>query len=113
MLNTHFTSPVHSSYPGKAAGLSSPVISRLLSAAVINRSFRELLLSDPARALSQGFQGEKFPLDRAEQSLILSIQAETLGDLAAQISSRLAHGLAAGCGSWVPVNQPALVMDAE
>jgi hypothetical protein len=89
------------------------VISRLLTAAVINQRFRELLLNDPAKALSQGFQGEQFALSWEEQDLILSIQADNLGEFASRISSGLTAGVRKGSGSWLPVNQPALVMDAE
>jgi hypothetical protein len=88
-------------------------ISRVLAAAVINKGFRELLLSDPARALSQGFQGEEFPLDYDQKALIKSIRAESLSDFALQITSFQETG-AAGCSTeWIPVNQPAFILDAK
>lgn len=62
-------------------------ISRLLTAAVVNRGFRDLLLSSPARALEKGFNGEKFSLAQREKELILSIQAGSLSEFAQQLSS--------------------------
>jgi len=88
-------------------------ISRLLAAAVINKGFRELLLSDPARALSQGFQGEEFPLDYDQKALVFSIRAESLSDFALQFTSIREAGAAGCCEAWIPVNQPAFVLDAK
>ena len=95
------------------AQLPSCEISRLLSAAVINKGFRELLLSDPARALSQGFCGEEFSLDIDQKALILSIQADSLTEFARQITSAPAKEPARCIGMWVPVNQPAFVLHAR
>ena len=87
-------------------------ISRLLSAAVINKGFRDLLLSDPARALAQGYYGEKFSLDNEQEALVLSVQAESLTDFAQQITSpRKKEPISSG--AWVPVNQPSFVLHAK
>lgn len=59
-------------------------LSRLISAAIINRGFRDLLLSNPEKALSSGVNGETFRLDRAERELVLSIKASSLADFAAK-----------------------------
>ena len=88
-------------------------ISRLLSAAVINKGFRELLLSDPARALSQGFCGEEFPLDYDQKALIKSIRANSLSDFAKQITSRPEEKRDGSNAEWIPINQPAFVLDAK
>ena len=88
-------------------------ISRLLSAAVINKGFRELLLSDPERALAQGYFGEKFSLDYGQKALILSIRAKSLKDFALQITSPRKKETAPGGGAWVPVNQPSFVLHAK
>ncbi|RME86671.1 MAG: hypothetical protein D6770_11365 [Anaerolineae bacterium] len=64
-------------------------IHRILAAAVVNREFRHLLLHDPEQALRDGFQGEAFVLSDAERLLLLSIHADSLADLASQISSAL------------------------
>jgi len=61
-------------------------LSRLLSAAVINRSFRDLLLSNPEKALAMGVNGETFRLDRGERELILSIRANSLADFAVKVA---------------------------
>jgi len=88
-------------------------ISRLLSAAVINKGFRELLLSDPARALAQGYFGETFSLDIEQQTRILSIQADSLSDFARQITAPVVEKTACGSAVWIPVNQPAFVLHAK
>ena len=61
-------------------------ISRLLTAAVVNRGFRSLLLTNAERALSRGYQGEYFRLDNRQKDLILSIRADTLADFATQLT---------------------------
>ncbi len=62
-------------------------ISRLITAAVINQGFRKLLLTNPAKAISTGFNGESFRLDRHETELILSIQATSLADFAVKVAN--------------------------
>ena len=61
-------------------------INRLLAAAVINKQFCNLLLENPELALSEGFQGESFPLTTEERALVLSIQAGSLVELAQQVA---------------------------
>ena len=63
-------------------------LNRLMSAALINRCYRELLLSEPAKALAVGFQGEIFQLSQEKQNLILAHQAQTLPELAILLSGR-------------------------
>ena len=60
--------------------------SRILSAAVINRNFRSKLLSDPAKAISSGFNGERFEINGKEKARLSAIQAVSLADFAAQLS---------------------------
>ncbi len=91
----------------------SSVISRLLAAAVINKGFRDLLLSDPAQALAQGFNGEKFQLNYDQKALVLSIRAEKLSDFALQLVSGQAEEPAGSSSEWVPVNQPAFMLHAK
>ncbi len=88
-------------------------ISRLLAAAVVNQGFRDLLLTHPDQALAEGFHGEKFPLDFNEENLVLSIRADSLSDFALQIISYLEDRTRGCSGQWIPLNQSALVMDAE
>ena len=91
----------------------SHVISRLLSAAVINKGFRDLLLSDPARALAQGYYGEEFSLDFDQKALVFSIQAESLSEFARQLTSTRKDRATGGSGEWIPVNQPAFALHAK
>jgi len=70
--------------PRNLAGLS-----RLFEAAVINRQFCQLLLSQPETALRQGYLGKTFDLTLEEQALIISIQANSLPDLAQQVTTAL------------------------
>jgi hypothetical protein len=67
-------------------------ISRLLTAAVINQSFRHLLLTNPEKAINNGYNGESFRLERDEKELILSIQATSLTDFAVKISGEKTEG---------------------
>lgn len=66
--------------PGVHLGLST-----VLAAAVVNPTFRDLLLKDPETALKQGYLGEPFVLSEEETGLLLSIRAATLTNLAQQI----------------------------
>ena len=64
-----------------------PELSRILSAAVINSQFRQLLLQNPLVAVSSGYRGEKFSLDSTEQQAIAAIKATTLAEFAAQLTN--------------------------
>jgi hypothetical protein len=64
-------------------------MSKLFEAAVVNRQFCQLLLSQPEAALRQGYQGNSFELTREEQALIVSIRANSLPDLAQQVTAVL------------------------
>lgn len=60
-------------------------ISRLISAAVVDKTFRKLLLTKPALAMALGYNGENFDLTEEDQALIQTIQAASLPDFAAQL----------------------------
>jgi hypothetical protein len=67
--------------------------SRLISAAVINQNFCNLLLTSPAAALTTGYGGETFQLTAEQQNLILSIRATSLSNFAMQlVASRNGNG---------------------
>ena len=66
--------------------LASAEYSRILSAAVINNRFRQMLLSDPIKAISNGYSGEKFDINNDEKNRLATIQASSLADFAAQLS---------------------------
>ena len=65
-------------------------LSRLLVAAVVNRTFRQTLLNNPTKALC-GYGSEKFDFTPAERTRILSIRAATLQEFALQ-AQRLIDG---------------------
>ncbi len=61
-------------------------LSRLLTAAVVNREFCNLLLSDPAIAVATGYNVEPFDLAADVQEMIFSIRATSLADFAEQLT---------------------------
>lgn len=60
--------------------------SRILTAAVINSHFRQLLLSNPEMAISSGYGGEMFHLPKEEKRRVASIRASSLEDFACQLT---------------------------
>jgi hypothetical protein len=64
---------------------SSNGLNRVFAAAVVNRQFCDMLLKNPREALQKGYLGETFPLTPEEISLIASIRAESLPELARQV----------------------------
>ncbi len=64
-------------------------LSRVFSAAVVNKQFCSMLLEDPNRALKNGYLGETFSLNNEEHDLIISIRASSLSDLAQQVNRSL------------------------
>ena len=64
-------------------------ISGLFAAAVVSQGFRDMLLSDPEKALKQGYLGKGFGLSQADASLIVSLNAKSLADLAQQVVQTL------------------------
>lgn len=63
-----------------------PEYSRILSAAVINKQFRNQLLEDPKRAISRGFNGEVFQLSSEEKNELSSLKGLSLADFASQLA---------------------------
>jgi hypothetical protein len=64
-------------------------LSGLFAAAVVSQNFREMLLNDPEKALKQGYMGKSFSLSPADASLIVSLNAKSLADLAKQVVQTL------------------------
>ena len=64
---------------------SHPGLSSVFAAAVVNQNFREMLLKEPEKALKQGYLGKRFALSQADASLIVSLNAKSLSDLADQV----------------------------
>lgn len=81
-------------------------VNRLLAAAVVNKQFRQLLLSDPVQALDIGCQGEKFAFSRIERDLIFSIQANSLHELAGHLISSLGISPSSNQHHFKPEIQP-------
>jgi hypothetical protein len=70
---------------------ASSGLSRVFAAAVVNKQFREVLLHEPSIALQNGYLGETFSLSKQEEDLIISIRANSLPDLAKQITRSLPY----------------------
>jgi hypothetical protein len=66
------------------AGLSS-----LFAAAVVSKSFCNMLLSHPEEALQRGYMGKTFGLSHQDAALIISLNAHSLQDLAKQVVQTL------------------------
>lgn len=64
--------------------------SRILSAAVINEKFRTQLLSNPEKAIKNGYNGEAFHLAISETHKLSMIHAASLAEFAAKMNSILA-----------------------
>jgi len=56
--------------------------SRILSAAVVNKKFRKLLLSNPGLAIQNGYAGEAFNLGKEETEWITAIKVSNLEEFA-------------------------------
>lgn len=63
-----------------------PEYSRIFSAVVINQQFRDLLLNDPDRAVSRGFNGESFNLSSKEKNELSSLKGLSLADFASRLA---------------------------
>ena len=91
-----------SSY-GSASSAPRPhqEICRLLTAAVVNIHFRQMLLANPGKAIASGYAGEAFRITTDEKQRLSSIRATSLADFASQAvqiqdSSRVVAGMPAG-----------------
>jgi len=62
-------------------------LNKLFEAAVVSRQFCQLLLSQPEAALQQGYLGNTFDLTLEERALIVSIRANSLPELAQQVTN--------------------------
>jgi hypothetical protein len=113
MLTEYISRPIHHKEYHRAIDHRSGEISRLLAAAVINKRFRDLLLSDPARALAEGFHGETFQLTHDQKMLVLSIRADKLSDFALQLTSDQVSEKVGSSGEWVPFHQPAFAIHSK
>ena len=81
-------------YPVPKLGLRNHSVNhnglrRLFAAAVVSDQFRETLLRKPEEALANGYLGQTFVLTDQEKTLIKSIRADTLTDLAQKVNRAL------------------------
>ncbi|MGE5123713.1 MAG: hypothetical protein ACM3H7_04290 [Acidobacteriaceae bacterium] len=60
-------------------------LNRMLCAAVVSKSFRHALLTNPEIAVASGYQGESFNLDAEDRSWLFSMRPANLVDLAANL----------------------------
>ena len=81
---------------GRKVLSDSAEINRLLAAAVVSTKFCNLLLTNPARALEEGFAGERFNLSDEEQDFILALHVASLKEFAAQLCEHLSRHYAPG-----------------
>lgn len=64
-------------------------INRVLAAAVVSQKFCALLLSNPARAVEQGYAGQQFLLSDVEYDLVLSARGCSLQEFAQRIGETI------------------------
>jgi hypothetical protein len=57
-------------------------MSRLINAALVDKSFCGRLLSEPASAIENGYNGEIFRLSSLETEFVFSVKADSLTDFA-------------------------------
>ena len=60
-------------------------LNRLLSAAIVSKSFRHMLLTSPEIAVASGYQGETFNLSLEDRNWLFSIRPASLVELAASM----------------------------
>jgi hypothetical protein len=66
---------------------SNDEMNRLLCAAVVSKSFRSMLMTNPEIAIASGYQGETFNLSDEDRGWLSSIRPANLVDLAASMVS--------------------------
>lgn len=91
-------------------------LSRLISAAVVNQHFCNMLLNHPAEAIANGYSGKPFHLEREEQDLVISINATTLPDFAMQLAKhqyeKNRNVNSNGSSYWLPINESLVALDS-
>ena len=78
----------------------SQELSRLIAAAVVNKTFCRVLLTNPAQALQKGFSTETFELTTAERSLVMAIRAVDIVDFAQQVANGKPSRSARSISNW-------------
>lgn len=67
-------------------------LNQLLCAAIVNDSFRDTLLQNPAQAIATGYNDHDFSLTTEERDLLLEIKAQRIEDFAAQVYGWISGG---------------------
>jgi hypothetical protein len=62
---------------------------RLFAAAIVSDQFRDTLLREPETALTNGYLGQTFVLTDQEKTIIKSVRAKNLTDLAQKVNQAL------------------------
>lgn len=83
MICTEIRSQITSVY--KEGVTERTEFSKLISAAVINPIFRNLLLHNPRKAIAEGFAGENFYISIFDQQKISQFRANSLSEFAQKI----------------------------
>jgi hypothetical protein len=78
-------SPVLQSNTQLEYSSSNDEMNRLLCAAVVSKSFRSMLMTNPEIAVATGYQGESFNLSDEDRGWLTSIRPANLVDLAANL----------------------------
>jgi len=81
-------------YSASSLGFHEPAVERsglyrLFAAAVVSNQFRATLLREPEAALADGYLGQTFALTDQEKTIIKSVRASTLTDLARKVNHAL------------------------
>ena len=81
-------------YPASSLGVHRPYVGRtglhrLFAAAIVSDQFRETLLREPELAIATGYLGQMFALTDQEKTIIKSVRASTLTDLAQKVNQAL------------------------
>jgi hypothetical protein len=76
-------------------------LNRLLSAAVVSKTFFNMLRTNPEIALASGYQGETFNLSDADRNWLFSIRPASLVDFAANMVTYQQNAC-----QEIPVNVP-------
>jgi hypothetical protein len=69
----------------KGKPVNDSVYSRIITAAVINERFCNLLLNDPEKAINVGYSGETFDMNMEDKLFLSSIRANNLSDFALKL----------------------------
>lgn len=88
-----------------ARGENRNELSRLITAAVVSAEFRNLLLHNPALAISAGYNGERFNFPPDQHAFISSIRAESLQEFARQLIGEVPEPGTAGVSTPVKLSK--------